>query len=263
MKAAPYFLIVIFGLLALHAASAQPQPHRAEYSLRLGTAANSPRVGTAVQDLTLDCKGWEVQRRITSDVSLTPSLKVDLAFRSEGEEDGQGKTLRYSTFQFLNGAEHQTNGTLRRNGEEIHGEIAKQEGTEPLSLPPLTMLPVAALGHLVHRLAEGATSFSMTLFAAEAAAAFRVDVEQMPLSSLHSAPPSLAPPTSPPTGRSWAVLMTVTRADAQDGKPSLSIRARIFESGVLDQIVVVAGPATITAHLRALDMHAARGCEGG
>ncbi|WP_296349220.1 DUF1849 family protein [Reyranella sp.] len=263
MKAARPFLIVIVGLLVSHVASAQPQPHRAEYSLRLGTAANAPRVGTAVQDLTSDCNVWRIQRRITSDVSLTPSFKVDLAFRSEGEEDGQGKGLRYSTFQFLNGAEHQTKGTLRRTDGEIQGEIATREGTEPVSLPPLTMLPVAALGHLVHRLAEGANSFSMTLFAAEAAAAFLVDVEQLPLSALPPAPPSLVPPTSPPTGRSWGVLMTVTRAGAQDGKPSLSMRARVFESGVLDQIVVVAGPAIIAAHLRALDMHKERGCSGG
>ena len=45
-------------------AGAQVQPHRAEYALRLGMAANAPRIGTAVHDLSLDCSGWHLKRDI-------------------------------------------------------------------------------------------------------------------------------------------------------------------------------------------------------
>ena len=40
----------------------QVQPHRAEYTLRLGAAANAPRIGTAVHDLSQDCAGWHLKR---------------------------------------------------------------------------------------------------------------------------------------------------------------------------------------------------------
>ena len=62
------------------------QPHRAEYALRLGVAANAPRIGTAVQDLTLDCAGWRLKRDINTEIALTPSWKISLASKLDGEE---------------------------------------------------------------------------------------------------------------------------------------------------------------------------------
>ena len=51
-------------LLFAQSVSAQMQPHRADYVLRLGTAINAPRVGTATQDLTLDCAAWHLKRDV-------------------------------------------------------------------------------------------------------------------------------------------------------------------------------------------------------
>ena len=50
--------LAALAALAPAGAGAQMQPHHAEYILRLGVAANAPRIGTAVQDLTQDCGGW-------------------------------------------------------------------------------------------------------------------------------------------------------------------------------------------------------------
>src|SRR4051812_31537364 len=47
--------LAALAVLAPAGAGAQMLPHRAEYALRLGTAANAPRIGSAVQDLTQDC----------------------------------------------------------------------------------------------------------------------------------------------------------------------------------------------------------------
>src|SRR5262249_55194762 len=56
----------VFAVLLLWplAAVGQVQPHHAEYALRLGAAANAPRIGTAVHDLTQDCDGWHLKRDI-------------------------------------------------------------------------------------------------------------------------------------------------------------------------------------------------------
>ena len=54
--------LAVAALLVPGLARAQMQPHHAEYSLRLGTALNAPRIGTAVQDIALDCTGWRIRR---------------------------------------------------------------------------------------------------------------------------------------------------------------------------------------------------------
>ncbi|HYR66801.1 MAG TPA: DUF1849 family protein, partial [Reyranella sp.] len=67
-------------------AAAQVQPHRAEYALRLGAAANAPRIGTAVYDLTQDCAGWHLKRDIKTEIALTTSWRMSLTSKMDAEE---------------------------------------------------------------------------------------------------------------------------------------------------------------------------------
>lgn len=247
---------VAAALLLPHLAWAQMQPHRAEYSLRLGTAANAPRIGTATQDITLDCAGWRIRRDVASEIAFTPSLKVSLASRFNGEEDRNGNAFRYRNVQTQNGAERDTLGKIWRVGGETSIDIVSPDGSRHLILPPPTLTPVAAVSHLVDRLsAAGAASFPAFMFGAEATGdAFLVDVKELDRDALQAAPPAIKPVAVPAT-RSWAVLMTFTPARQQDEKPLLSVRARVFNSGVLDRLTVDAGTVTVTADLLALEMH--------
>ena len=106
---------------------AQMQPHRAEYVLRLGTAINAPRVGTAVQDVTVDCDGWRLERDIKGEVALTPSMKMNVASRLDGEEQSNGNVFRYRTLQNQNGAERETHGKVQRDGDGLHAEIVSSK----------------------------------------------------------------------------------------------------------------------------------------
>ena len=63
------YLLAALAALGPPCAYAQMQPHRAEYALRLGTAANAPRIGSAVQDLSQDCGGWHLKRDITTEIA--------------------------------------------------------------------------------------------------------------------------------------------------------------------------------------------------
>jgi hypothetical protein len=247
---------VAVALLVPHLTWAQMQPHRAVYSLRLGTAANAPRIGTAMQDITLDCAGWHIRRDIASEIAFTPTLKVSLASRFDGEEDRNGNTFRYHNVQIQNGAERDTSGKVQRVDGETSIDVVSPDGTQHLVLPPPTLMPVAAVSHLVDRLhTAGAASFPAFMFGAEATGdAFLVDVRELDRDALQAAPPALKPVAVPAT-RSWAVLMTFTRPRQQDEKPLLSVRARVFSSGVLDRLTVDAGVVTVTADLLALEMH--------
>ena len=102
-----------FGLTV--PAVAQMQPHRAEYQLRLGPAANAPRIGTAVQDLSRDCAGWHLKRDITTEIALTSAWKISVASRLDAQESLRGSALRFRTLTVQNGAERETRGRIERS----------------------------------------------------------------------------------------------------------------------------------------------------
>jgi hypothetical protein len=63
-----------------------------------------------------------------------------------------------------------------------------------------------------------------------------------------------------PDTRSWPFTMTVARAGQRDDKPLLTLRGRLFYSGVMDALAVDAGVITVAAHLRDLQIREAPTC---
>jgi len=241
------------------------RPHHAEYSLRLGTALNATRIGSAVQDVTLDCAGWHIRRDITVEFSLTPTLKVAIASRMEGDERRDGAAFTWRAVQAINGSESEVRGTAHRDngvGDDSAWkvEVATPNGTDRSTLPPLTLMPVAAVNYAIKRLAKGSESFPVLLFGAEAAgAAFLIDVKRTSNGARDPTPPSQQA-VDVAGAQSWPVTLSVTRAGQPDGKPILSLRLRLFDTGILDRVVVDAGPITVAAHLQALQMREPPNC---
>ena len=136
-------------------AAAEIMPHRAEYVLRLGPAANAPRIGTAVSDLTQDCAGWHLKRDIKTEIALTASWKMSLASKLDSEETRNA--FRYGVVQTQNGNPREIKGKVQRQGGEMRAEVVSA-GNPPnqFTLPPPTLLPVAAIAHMVDRLGAGA-----------------------------------------------------------------------------------------------------------
>ena len=158
-------LALVSGLLPI-AAGAQVQPHRAEYALRLGTAANAARIGTAVNDLSQDCAGWRLKRDIRTEIALTTSWKINLSSKFDAEETRA--SLRYTTVQIQNGSQREMKGRVQRRSGEIRAEVVLGEGPpQQVILPPPTLLPVAAIDHLIERLRAKAASFPALMFDGE------------------------------------------------------------------------------------------------
>lgn len=241
-------------------AGAQLQPHRAEYSLRLGTALNATRIGSAVQDIALDCDGWRIRRELSVDMSLTPSLKVSITSRMEGEELRAGNGFTWRTVQVVNGTQREVRGTVQKNAGGYRAEVETSGEPQQSILPPLTQMPVAAVGYLVQRLMAGSEAFPLLMLGAEVeGAAFLIDVKRAATGTSEATPPSQRRVTVPAT-RSWPLTMAITRAGKPDSKPLLSLRGRIFDSGVLDGLIVDAGVVTVAAHLQGLNMHERPSC---
>ncbi len=241
-------------------AHAQMQPHRAEYALRLGVAANAPRIGTAVQDLTQDCGGWHLKRDITTEIALTPSWKMSLLSKLDGEEQRSGNGLRYRTLQVQNGNERETRGKVQRAGKELRADIVSPNGPpQQFTLPPPTLMPVASIDHVIERLRGGAVSFPALTFDAEVIGdAFLVDVNQLDPGVLRGERLGERPVTVP--GKSWPVFMSFTRGRDQQQRPLFTLRTQLFESGVLERLTVETGLVTVMADLTSLEMRKAPTC---
>jgi hypothetical protein len=254
--------IVLAGaVLAPSLAVAQVQPHRAEYALRLGVAANAPRIGTAIHDLSLDCSGWHIKRDIKTEIALTASWKMSLASKLDGREPRSGNAFRFSTVQIQNGSEREFNGRVQRRAGELKAEIVRPGGPpNQFVLPPPTLMPVAAIDHLIERLRANAASFPALMFDAEVMGdAFLIDVTEQERSQLRAGRTADKPGTAP-SGKSWPVLMTFTRGRQQDTRPLFSVGALVFDNGVLDRLTVDTGLVTVTADLQSLEMRPAPSC---
>ncbi len=248
------------ALLAPHLAWAQMQPHRAEYALRLGAALNAPRIGTAIQDITLDCSGWHIKRDVSTEIALTSSWKLSVASKLDGEEPRNGESFHYRVVQIQNGAERKTHGKVEQSDGKLQAEIVSPDGPLKFVLPPSTLMPIAAVSHLVDRLRAKATAFPTLIFDAEVMSdAFLVDVTELDKGSLRAAHPTDKPVTVP-AAESWPIFMTFTRGREQDEKPLFSVSAKIFDTGVLDRLTVDTGLIKITADLQGLEMHKAPSC---
>jgi Domain of unknown function (DUF1849). len=254
------FVFVVF-LCGPQLAFAQMQPHRAEYVLRLGAAANAPRIGTAVHDLTQDCGGWHLKRDIASEIALTASWKMSLSSKLDAEEMRSGNSLRYRTMQVQNGNARETKGRVQRAGGEFLAEIA-QAGAPPsqIVLPAATLMPVAAIDHLIERLRSNAAAFPALMFGTEVMSdVFLIDVTQLDDDRLRGARPT-DKSVATPKGKSWPVFMSFTRGRQQAERPLFSVTAQVFENGVLDRLTVETGLVTVTADLQSLEMRPMANC---
>ena len=259
MRALMWFLPA--GVLFLaQGVSAQMQPHRAEYILRLGAAANAPRVGTAIQDLALDCDGWHLKRDVKGEVPISATWKFNVASTLDSDEGRSGEVLRYRSLQVQNGTEREVRGKVQRADGELRAEVTSPEGPAHVVLPSLTRMPIASIGYIIGRLRAGSASFTTLTFDAQGSGdAFRVDVAQIDERAIRRRPPADKPMVV--AGRSWPVLMRFTRGAKEQQKPLFAFSARLFESGVLDHVTVDADVVTVTADLRSLEMRPPPSCQ--
>jgi len=249
------------ALLAPGPALAQVQPHRAEYTLRLGVAANAAPIGVAVQDLSLDCSGWHLKRDIKSEIAFTASWKMSLASRLDGPNAHVVAGVQAPRVQVQNGSEREFKGRVQRQGGELKAEIV-QPGAPPnqFVLPPPTLMPVAAVGHMIERLQANAANFPALMFDAELLGdAFLIEVTEQKRDQLRAGRPADKPMTAP-KGKSWPVFMTFTRGRQQDTRPLFSVGAQLFDNGVFDRMTIETGLVTVTADLPALEMRPVPNC---
>lgn len=258
-----YRLPTIMALIALAGASpaqAELHPHVSKYSLRLGTAANAPRVGTATQDLTLTCDGWNIQRDVLSDTAFTPSLELKLRSHLTGHENLTGSEFRYSSSVAQNSSEHTKQGNLQRDAGTLRWFTGSAGQKSEKVLPTEALLPTTAVAQLVDKLAAGENSFSVVAFVGDGGGAvLQFDVKTIDLAKLQVTPPAEEHLTGL-GNHFWPVGIEVSSIEGGQRKRLASARLQVFDTGVLDRLAVDVGPVTLTAYLKALEMHGTPDC---
>jgi len=150
-------------------------------------------------------------------------------------------------------------GKVRSTDGELRAEIMSPEGAAQVLLPTPTLMPVASINYTIDKLRAGSPSFLTLTFDAQGIGnALRVDVTKIDDSAIRRRPPADKQIVVP--GRFWPVLMSFTRGSEEQQKPLFSFRARLFESGVLDNVTVEAEVVTVTADLQVLEMHPSPSC---
>ena len=150
---------------------------------------------------------------------------------------------------------------MQRGDGKVRAEIVHGDGPpDQLVLPAPTLMPVAAIEHLIGRLEAKAVSFPALMFDAEVLGdALLVEVteqERGPPRSVRPADKTLAALPA----KSWPVFMTFTRGRAQQQQPLFTVSALVFENGVLDRLTVETGLVTVTANLQSLELRTPPNC---
>ena len=178
------------------------------------------RASARPSTIFLDCSGWHLKRDIKTEIALTASWKMSLASKLDGQEPKSGNAFRFSTVQVQNGSEREIKGRVQRQAGELKAEIV-QPAPPPNQFvpPPPTLMPVAAVDHLIERLRANAASFPALMFDAEVMGdAFLIDVTEQQRSQLRAGRPADKPETAP-KGKSWPVFMTSRAAASRTRGP--------------------------------------------
>jgi envelope integrity protein B len=249
-----FVLVAGFAAAATMAAGgAEIAPHRALYSMTLGTARNDSGVvdarGTMDYEWGETCDGWTIEQRYRLKMRYgeTPDVDIISSFVTWESKDG----LRYRFNQ------RQT-----RNGEldqDIHGEAklgspgkgGVVEFTKPklqtLKLDPGVLFPSAHTILLIDKAHEGENFLSRQVFdgatdenAVQVSAAIGVKITADP------AAVKLSPLLQRP---GWRVRLAFFPADTSVEKPEYELGMRLLDNGVSQDMLIDYGDYSIRAKL--------------
>ena len=214
------------AVLAPGLAGAQVQPHRAEYALRLGIGGQRaahrhgrPRSVAGLRRLASQARHQD-RDRAHGLVEDEPRLQA----RRPGAEERQRLPLSAPCRSRTAASASSRAGCSARAASS--GPRSSRPAAPPnqFVLPPPTLMPVAAIDHLIERLRAKAANFPALMFDAEVMGdAFLIEVTEQERGQLRAARPA-DKPVAAPTGKSWPVFMTFTRGRQQDPRPLFTRR---------------------------------------
>lgn len=255
----------VAALLASVPAGAEIVPHRAAYTLSLGSARPNSGItgieGVMVFDWSAVCEGWTLNQRMTFRIydSDGQAIENDISFSSF--ESADGRNYRFSVRTVVdNEVTEQLRGRATRTGEGGGRAVFSEPDGETVELPPGTVFPTEHTRMLIARAAAGDRSMARMVFdGATLDGAF--DTNAVIAQAVAGDPPSGANiAASLVSGRSWRVRIAYFKTGDGSTEPDYELSMRLFENGVGGDFLFEYGEFSIRARLDRLEPLPQSGC---
>lgn len=240
-------------------------PHRAVYSLDLGTARGDSNVTQARGRLEFEwddvCDGWTVRQRMSLSVVHRSGEEFNSNWTINSWESKDGLSYRFFIRHFTPGGEAEVlKGAARLDGPG-EGGVATYRGTEEwrLELPRGTLFPTKHSLEMMALAERGALPVWRILFDGfgqddlqGVSAALVKSIGEGESTSIESDLIAGQP--------SWRIHLAYFLLDKQTMEPDHEQDFRIFANGVVDELVIDYGDFTIDAVLEDLKPLPEPGC---
>ena len=248
--------VLVAGLAAVAitaAEGAEIAPHRALYSMTLGTARNDSGVvdarGTMDYEWGETCDGWTIEQRYRLKMRYAESTDVDISSSFITWESKDGLRYRFNQKQTRNGeVDQEIRGEARLDGPGKSGvaEFLKPQ-LQTLKLAPGVMFPSSHTILLIDAAHEAENFVSRLVFdgatdenAVQVSAAIGVKL----------APETAAAVRSPLLQRpGWRIRLAFFPVDASAEKPDYELGMRLLDNGVSQDMLIDYGEYSIRARL--------------
>jgi hypothetical protein len=216
-------------------------PHRALYSLTLGSSKSSSGViaasGAMVYEWGETCDGWTVQQRFRLRLQYAEQDGVDISSNLVTWESKDGLRYRFNERRLRNGEpDEEIKGEAKLDGAGKGGsaEFSRPEATT-LTLAPGVLFPTAHTILLIERAQAGDQFVSKQVFdgATVENASQITAVIGPPVKAGAGAPAAAKAADSAILKRpSWRVRLAFFPADDKSGQPDYELGMRLLDNGV-------------------------------
>jgi len=245
--------VVTIAAYAPSASGAEVAPHRALYSMTLGSARNDSGVvdarGTMDYEWGETCDGWTIEQRYRLKMRYAESADVDIISSFVTWEAKDGTRYRFNQKQTRNGEVDQEIRGEARLDAPGKGGVAEFTKPQPqtLRLEPGVLFPSAHTITLIDAAREGQNFLSRLVFdgatdenAVQVSAAIGIKVTADPAAAVRSS--LLERP-------GWRMRLAFFPADASAEKPDYELGMRLLDNGVSQEMVIDYGDYAIRAKL--------------
>jgi len=259
--------VLAAGLVAVAttaADAAEIAPHRALYSMSLGTARNDSGVvdarGTMDYEWGETCDGWTIEQRYRLKMRYAETPDVDIVSSFVTWESKDGLRYRFNQKQTRNGELDQD---IRGEAKlDAPGKGGSADFTKPklqtLKLDPGVLFPSAHTILLIDKAHDGENFLSRQVFdgatdenAVQVSAAIGVKITADP--AVVKLNPLLQRP-------GWRVRLAFFPVDASVEKPDYELGMRLLDNGVSQDMVIDYGEYSIRAKLDDIEPLAKPSC---
>jgi hypothetical protein len=260
MNARPARVLLAAGALALAlaggAGAVDIAPHRALYSMSLGTAKQNSGVvaarGSMVFEWGETCDGWTVEQRYKLRMQYSEDAEVEITSNFVTWESKDGLRYRFYQKKLKNGElDDETRGEARLDGKGKGGKVEfSKPAAATLDLDPGVIFPTQHTLLLIERAQAGEQFVAQPVF--DGASDENAATVSAVIGGAQSAEAGAAeePIKSPLLARpSWRMRLAFFPADASADKPDYELGMRLLDNGVSRDMVLDYSEFAIKAKL--------------